>query len=104
MQEGLFVMDVSQAVVGVTELQNERFKIYPNPIISELNIVGVQDFGGEYTVSITDMQGKQVLQEVIQNSFMKVNNIKIPSEIPTGVYVVSIFNSTFVESVKIIKN
>ncbi|MEN8810519.1 MAG: T9SS type A sorting domain-containing protein, partial [Flavobacteriales bacterium] len=104
MQEGLFVMDVSQAVVGVQELKQERFKVYPNPIVSELNVVGIQDFGGEYTVSITDVNGKLVVKEIIQNSFMRVNNIKIPSEIPSGVYVVSIFNSTFAESIKIIKN
>jgi len=104
MQEGLFVMDVSQAVVGINELKKERFKVYPNPISNELNVIGIQDFGGEYSVSITDMNGKLILQEAIQNSFMKVNNIKIPSDIPSGVYVVSIFNSTFAESIKIIKN
>ncbi len=104
MQEGLFVMDVSQAVVGVQEYSKERFKVYPNPVTTDLNVVGIKDFGGEYSVSITDVNGKLIVQEVIQNSFMKVNNINIPSEIPPGVYVVSIFNSTFAESIKIIKN
>ena len=104
MQEGLFVLDVSQAVVGLSEAKKDRFKVYPNPVLSEINVIGIQDFGGNYTITLTDVNGKLIMQEVIQNDFMKVNNLKLPAEIPAGMYVVTIFNSTFAESIKIIKN
>lgn len=104
MQNGLFVLDVSVATSGLKELKSERFKVFPNPVETELNIIGIQDYGGSYTVNIVDVTGKTIVSETIANDFMKINNLELPAEIPSGMYVVTIFNSTFVQSIKIIKN
>ena len=104
MQEGLFVMDVSQAVVNLPEQKSQRFQVFPNPVNDRLNIVGIQDFGGDYTVTVQEISGKIILNQRIENNFMKLNTISFPTEIPSGIYVVTIFNSTFAESIKIIKN
>ena len=104
MQEGLFVMDVSQAVVNLPEQKSQRFQVFPNPVNDRLNIVGIQEFGGEYTVTVQEISGKIILNQRIENNFMKLNTISFPTEIPSGMYVVTIFNSTFAQSIKIIKN
>ena len=103
MQEGLFVMDVSQAVVGINEENFERFKLFPNPVSNEFKLVGLSNYGEDYSVQIFDLNGKLISSKEFNNQFLQQETIKLSDEIPNGMYVVTIFNSTFAQSIKIIK-
>ena len=103
MQEGLFVLDVSNAV-GLKEIDNSiRFKIFPNPAGNTLNIIGLSNFKEKYRIRITDIIGKEILNKEIQNKFLKTEKIVLSDNLPKGIYVVTIFNSNFTQSKKIIK-
>jgi choice-of-anchor B domain-containing protein len=103
MQEGLFVLDVSQAVVGIKEKELDRFKLFPNPFHNSFNLVGLSNFGESYFIKITDIGGKTIYNSEFNNQFLQKESVKLSSEIPAGIYVVTIFNGTFVQSIKLIK-
>ena len=103
MQEGLFVMDVSQAVVGIEEKDFNRFQLFPNPVQNQFNLVGLSNFGESYSIQIIDIQGKVVYRKDFVSQFLSQETIELPNEIPNGMYVVNIFNTTFAQSIKIIK-
>ena len=104
MQEGLFVFDVSTAVSGVAELKiKERFKLFPNPGRNEINLVGISNFDETYSLKIFDASGKQVHSQELKNNFLGTAKIELSNEIPKGIYVVTIFNGTFVQNIKYIK-
>lgn len=104
MQEGLFVMDVSAAIVGLSELQEkERFKVYPNPVNDRLFLTGLSNFNEQYTLELLDVNGKLIYKTYFTNEFLGKTEIDLPTQISNGVYVVNIFNSTFAQSIKIIK-
>ncbi|MGB1040074.1 MAG: choice-of-anchor B family protein [Flavobacteriales bacterium] len=104
MQEGLFVFDVSTAVSGVAELKTkERFKLFPNPGRNEINLIGISNFDETYSLKIFDASGKQVHSQELKNNFLGTAKIELSNEIPKGIYVVTIFNGTFVQNIKYIK-
>ena len=103
MQEGLFVFDISQAT-SIDEIANKnRFSLFPNPANNEFNLLGLSNFNENYQLRIVDINGKEIQSQEFENNFLEKVNIQLPNEIPPGVYVVTIFNSTFVQSIKLIK-
>lgn len=102
MQEGLFIMDVSQAA-SVNEISKERFKLYPNPMQNEFKLVGLSNYGENYFLTISDLNGKTVYQQEFKNQFLQHETVTLSNELSKGIYVVTIFNSTFAQSIKLIK-
>jgi choice-of-anchor B domain-containing protein len=100
MQEGLFVLEIEKP----EERQEEsRFMIFPNPVISDLVIAGLSNYDEEYTLQIFDSKGAMIVDTKFYSKFLEKNIIPLPAEMHQGVYVVNIFNSTFTESIKLIK-
>ena len=103
MQEGLFVFDVSQAT-SIDEISNKnRFSLFPNPTNNEFYLMGLSNYNENYIIEIYDINGKKVMTNKFENNFLEKVQLQLPNEIPSGVYVVSIFNSTFAQSIKLIK-
>ncbi|MEN8927380.1 MAG: choice-of-anchor B family protein, partial [Flavobacteriales bacterium] len=103
MQEGLFVLDVSKASKIEEIADKSRFSLFPNPATNEFFLMGLSKYNEQYKMEIIDINGKKVLSNVFQNNFLDKVQVSLPSELPSGVYVVNIFNSTFAQSIKLIK-
>ncbi len=103
MQEGLFVFDVSQAS-SISEIaEKNRFSLFPNPVNNEFYLMGLSNYNESYNIEIIDIKGRKIKREQFENNFLEKVQINLPNEIPPGVYVVNIFNSTFAQSIKLIK-
>ena len=70
-------------VLGVSTFENTKFKMYPNPASSELNI---ESKGAIDAISITNMLGQEVASKVTANN---VEVIDI-SNLQSGMYIVKI--------------
>ena len=104
MQEGLFILDVSQAT-SIDEIANKnRFSLFPNPASNQFYLMGLSNYNEGYNVEVRDINGKKIVSNKFENNFLEKVQIQIPNEIPAGVYVVTIFNSTFAQSIKLIKH
>lgn len=103
MQEGLFIFDISKATSIEEKSNNKRFALFPNPAQNHFNLMGLSNYNELYNIEIYNTGGKKIMSRSIENNFLEKVEIKLPSEIPPGVYVVNIFNSTFTQSIKLIK-
>ena len=103
MQEGLFVLDVSNAVSLEKLDRTKRFKIFPNPFGNNLNLIGLSNFDESYSIRLSDISGKEIMLKKLENKFLKTEKIELPTNLPNGIYVVTIFNSNFTQSKKLIK-
>ena len=82
---------------GINANDKTNFKVFPNPCYDEVNLWLPQ---GEYCISIQDVCGKIVLK----SSVVSQGNARIPlSQIPRGVYILSIRGENQFFSQKIIK-
>jgi hypothetical protein len=66
--------------------------------------MGLSNYNEGYNVEVRDINGKKIVSNKFENNFLEKVQIQIPNEIPAGVYVVTIFNSTFAQSIKLIKH
>lgn len=79
----LTVMVGSQ--VGLEEIKNELFRIYPNPSSGEFNIQ-VNEFTDGMSYEVVDANGKVVVSGKIENSTTKV----VMGNVSNGTYVVTV--------------
>lgn len=100
MQEGLFVFDIDYQLPKPEE---NRFMLFPNPAVSEISIAGLSNYNEAYTLQILTSNGALVFTTSFYSKFLEKNTVELPSDMAQGVYVVNIFNSTFTESIKLIK-
>jgi len=79
-----------------TEILNKEsdFKIYPNPVLSDLNIVGIDDV--DFEISIFNLSGSLILTSSANQSISL-------SELVSGYYIVEISNEHNIYRKKIIK-
>jgi hypothetical protein len=80
-------------------------EVYPNPAkdIVSINVSSINN-KDEYSIKIVDLMGRVLVSEMINNttgSFMRNMNI---SELPAGIYVVSVESNGTREVTKLIKN
>ncbi|HEX5652649.1 MAG TPA: T9SS type A sorting domain-containing protein, partial [Chitinophagaceae bacterium] len=69
-----------------TELK--PFLVYPNPVVDGmLNLFLNEE--GDYSLSIKDLQGRQVMEKPINNA-LSFNQILLPGNIKTGVYLLTL--------------
>ena len=76
------------------EINKDKILIFPNPASNEIKIIGLKQ---DIAVKITDVLGK-----TIKNTLSKNNSIDI-SDIPNGVYTISLFVDNKLVSKKFIK-
>lgn len=80
---------VKNLSVGLDELAIENVKIYPNPAVEELN-VSFNANDADYTVSITDLQGRVIATQVYTGvSGLQNVNFSV-ADVAAGSYIVTI--------------
>jgi hypothetical protein len=81
--------------LGVNDLDNNLFTVYPNPVKDVLNIVGKTDIS---SVEIYDLAGRniQTIQELNQNQIDF-------SRFSSGTYMLKIVADQTIEYIKVIK-
>ncbi|MCF6170131.1 MAG: T9SS type A sorting domain-containing protein [Bacteroidales bacterium] len=72
------------------------YDMYPNPVVSSLNISGVEDVN---KIDIYDISGKLVRTFIVDTERVSMNL----SELKSGVYIISLYNKTGVQTSKFIK-
>ncbi|MBL4594005.1 MAG: choice-of-anchor B family protein [Flavobacteriales bacterium] len=86
---GLYVFDVSQAIVGVSEIKNDvkNISIYPNPSIDNISIAFENSEKENFTLSITNIEGQLV--KTIENIYSNKIELK-RGNLASGVYFVQL--------------
>jgi len=82
--------------LSTNDFAKSNFKLYPNPVKDQLNIVTPDNL--EYSITVTDINGKQLYISNFSN-YIKIDT----SLFQTGFYIVSIFNQKNVQNFKLIK-
>ncbi len=77
-------------------IEASRVSIYPNPVTDNQFVI---QFGqlepGAYTIQVTDVTGRQVLQQSVNvNSEMQVQKIKLNASSSKGVYLVKVLDAS----------
>jgi len=107
MQNGLFVFNVDQAVVGIEELDpssSSEFRIWPIPFNNEMNIQGLTGQSGKYAVNILDISGRIIAQEQIILSPYSVHSIDLGTDLKAGVYLLVMDNGAQRTTHRIVKS
>lgn len=75
-----------------TETGDSRISIFPNPVTAnQFNIQFTEATAGSYTVQVTDMMGRQLMQQnVTVSGDNQVQQIKLKSSVSKGVYLVKV--------------
>jgi hypothetical protein len=81
----------------------EDLKIYPNPAQNELNFT-LRNYESEVTIKIIDNLGKEIQSQRFTNTSNVLNGKMDISDLPSGLYVVSVSDGNRTSHVKVIKN
>lgn len=97
-------LEVSEDLsIGVKEnnVVTEEWKVFPMPCANEINITLIKNDSQKVRVLVRTMDGKIVMQDVLNNtnSTLKLNT----SELPSGVYMLTVFEANRALSKKIVK-
>ena len=76
----------------------EKFEIYPNPTINELNFEFPQNIQSA-NVQVYNVLGKQILQKNLKKTYPKLNT----SSWASGMYVVQIVTDNAVQTKRVVK-
>ena len=69
---------------SVSNIQEEKIKIYPNPTVGEIEIIGIDDFIDDLEVKIIDAFGRIVREQSLYNQKIDISGL------PNGIYYISI--------------
>jgi len=100
--------DGTTVVVGIVELTRGEstlsiISIQPNPVVSDFELVFETPTSTNVTISIVDLAGKLMFNEVVQTN-AGLNNLEIVSnDYPSGVYFVKIISTDNVITEKFVK-
>lgn len=88
--------NIQELTTGIQTLTNETIKIFPNPVINDFKINGLND---SYRIVVSDLNGKLVIaQDVNVNENITVNHLT------KGIYFVTIYTDKGVIVRKLVKN
>ena len=85
--------------LGVDEITESTFAVYPNPFSEQLNIVLPDTVKGNYTFSMSDMSGRRIYSKNQSEKSFHWNTTGLPK----GVYVISIEYNGKVLSKKVVR-
>ncbi len=69
-----------------------ELEIFPNPVQDDLNFTFETSFNGDLEVMITDVKGQRMMNFVIEKNTEKVSRVHNVSNLPKGVYQLTITN------------
>ena len=105
MQNGLFILDAKATGVGIKKNENYKkisVQLFPNPAHDNLELRLING-KGTYTISISDVNGKQVMSKKLSASDL-ISNVNIPIEnLSPGIYFVQVTGDTYQVSEKFIR-
>ena len=91
----IFQSKPTTATAPVTTSTNANIEMYPNPVINRTFNV---QFGklpiGNYTIEISDINGRKVTTKTIAVNGVQNSKMNLPSSINTGLYMVRVFNTS----------
>lgn len=80
------------ATLGITEVKTIGMEVYPNPAENLVN-VKFEGTGGDYSIAITDLSGREVAMIAIANA-NGIQNVTLPIEgLVAGNYLISVSNA-----------
>jgi hypothetical protein len=86
------------SITGVSNIiENERFKIYPNPVKDNLNIEFYEE--GKKEILLISDNGSLIFHKQVNNSFMSIDL----SEFKSGIYMLKLISDNHSIVKKIIK-
>lgn len=85
--------------LGIEDMVDSKFSVYPNPFSEELNILLPEDLNGNYIFKITDITGRTVYTKNQNGKSFSWNS----SSLSQGFYILSIENNGKSISKKVIK-
>ena len=69
--------------------------IYPNPVTTHNFSIQLSNFEkGKYTIELSQLQGKKILQHEINISGSQTEKINLPKNIAAGAYLIKIMNGS----------
>jgi hypothetical protein len=89
-------INIIEGTSDVKDISNEKIKIYPNPVIEDFRISGIE---GNATLMLTDIGGKILIEQMIQKS-----DVVPIGKLTKGVYFVKLITNEGVIEKKVIKN
>ena len=95
--DSTITIDLTVNYIGMIELEKFDLVLYPNPSTGILNIQGIENLKGDYTITITSMSGAVVEQ------FDEINGQINVTGLVKGVYFVNIIGNEGVETLKFVK-
>ena len=93
-----FQLALSQAL-SVVEAEVEKFKVYPNPVSSQLHLQ-LPSRNGTLTLHVYDVLGKKVIEQVYSEANPKLD----VSQLAKGMYVLTVISKSEILTFKFIKS
>ena len=91
---------VEQATMGIEEVNQSSFTVYPNPFTNEINIQVPETLKGNYTFKVSDVSGKIIYTESGKSENKFAWN---GSSLPKGIYILSIESNGKTIAKKVVK-
>jgi extracellular elastinolytic metalloproteinase len=86
--------------LSIEEFNSSSYKVYPNPTNSRLFVKTAKNYG-EVTMTLTDINGRQVLSKKVE----LFNEVELDiNRLQSGIYILNINGQSFSANHKIIKN
>ncbi|MCG2616109.1 T9SS type A sorting domain-containing protein [Terrimonas sp. NA20] len=80
-------------IASTNEISNKQVQLYPNPVVGKQFAVRLNLPEGNYTLSMTDMIGRQSLvQSVINIKGTQTENVQLPASTQNGMYLVRVLD------------
>jgi hypothetical protein len=87
--------DKNISSVSAKTLDRAVVSIYPNPVINHSFSLQLLNFSkGKYTIELSQLQGKKILQHDLKISGSQTEKINLPDNIAAGAYLVKVINSS----------
>jgi len=86
----------AQVPLAVTENNNTKFSVFPNPFVNEINILGLNDTTSS-SYKLFTIDGKLIKNGVLENSQIQLNDLS------KGIYLLELSSNGKLETKKVIK-
>lgn len=90
-------------ITGIEDQQKAILELYPNPVSDILNIQLAEFAEGAFTLQMTDLQGKTIINNQVNQINGPLYRLDV-SELPNGIYLMSVYNQDKTAFAKIIVN
>jgi hypothetical protein len=92
-----------ESITGISSIDGKnQLLVYPNPTHDLLNISMPESTSKEFTLKILSIDGKVILQEVIKNTYTKMQNKELSlQKLAAGVYILELMSSDYFATARV---